>query len=79
MAGMFSFTVDREASNMSEQMSKVLQECLSYLADLNGSNWIEGDSPGSKDMRNRAKALQEKVYKVVAPAGRHFRHLRCGS
>lgn len=44
---------------------EILQRCLSFLADLNGSQWIKGDDPGSKDMRARAKALQPLVYAQV--------------
>ena len=46
-------------------MRETLQRCLSYLADLNGCKWIQDDGPGGQDMRQRAKALQRIVYKVV--------------
>jgi hypothetical protein len=35
---------------------------LSFLADLNGSEWIKQDSAGAIDMNNRAKVLQAMLY-----------------
>lgn len=46
---------------------RVLQMCLSFLADLNGgSTWIKDDGPGGADMRQRARALQRLAYGVVS-------------
>ena len=42
-----------------------LQRNLTFLADLNGSEWIEGNDPGSLDMKQRAKALQQIAYKTI--------------
>lgn len=44
---------------------EVLQRCLSFLADLNGSNWIHGTDPGSLDMKQRAKALQGLAFETI--------------
>lgn len=41
------------------ELESALGSCLSYLADLNGSDWITGDHPDPKDMRQRAKALRQ--------------------
>lgn len=45
-----------------------LDSCLSYLADLNGCEWIKGDDAGSIDMRQRAMHLHRKVFNVVSGA-----------
>lgn len=47
------------------QVQDVAQRALSYLADLNGSEWIKGDGVGETDMRQRAKSLQELLYRVL--------------
>lgn len=41
------------------ELEKALSGCLSYLADLNGSDWITGDHPAQADMRQRARAQQQ--------------------
>lgn len=43
-----------------------LERCVSYLADLNGCEWIKGDDHGSVDMRQRAKALQSTAFAALA-------------
>lgn len=43
----------------------ILNRCLSYLADLNGSDWIKGNGPGEKDMRQRAKGLQKAAINAL--------------
>lgn len=45
-----------------------LERALGYLADLNGCDWISGDGPGERDMRQRAKALQSVACNVIAKA-----------
>ncbi len=45
-----------------------LGACLTYLADLNGSEWIAGDGPGEADMRQRAKGLQRAAFKACKSA-----------
>lgn len=50
----------------SQEAADVLQRCLSFLADLNGSNWIAGDDVGSVDMRQRAKALQRLAFAALS-------------
>jgi hypothetical protein len=40
-------------------LTKLEDRILSFLADLNGSEWIEGDSAGATDMRQRAKSLHQ--------------------
>jgi len=42
-----------------------LERCLSYLANLNGCNWITDKGPGGEDMRRAAKALQIRVWNAV--------------
>jgi hypothetical protein len=37
-----------------------------YFADLNGCEWIRGDGPGERDMRQRARALQRHLYAAKA-------------
>lgn len=49
------------AADKLDSQEKLLSQVVSYLADLNGSNWIMGDDAGSIDMRQRAKALQALV------------------
>jgi len=44
------------------ELEKVALRALSFLADLNGSEWIKGDGVGEKDMRQRAKALQQELF-----------------
>lgn len=50
------------------ELLEALSRCLSYLADLNGSQWIIGEDAGSKDMRQRAKALQQIAFDKIAKA-----------
>lgn len=45
-----------------------LEKTTSYLADLNGSEWITGDGPGEIDMRQRAKILQKTSYTALKAA-----------
>ena len=45
-----------------------LQQCVRYLADLNGSQWIKGTDAGSIDMRQRAIALQKMAFSAIAKA-----------
>lgn len=47
------------------ELFRVLESCLSYLADLNGCPWITDPGVGGTDMRQRAKALQASAYKAV--------------
>jgi len=48
-----------------KRLAEMLGRCVSYLADLNGSNWIRGDDAGSVDMRQRAKGLQSAAFAVL--------------
>lgn len=48
------------------EVRRMLGQCLRYLADLNGSEWIKGTDTGSVDMRQRAKALHRLVYEIVS-------------
>ena len=47
------------------ELENTLLKCLSYLADLNGSEWIQGDSLGQKEMKGRAKSLQQLAYDAI--------------
>ena len=40
---------------------------LSYLADLNGQDYLGDGSVAAKDMDQRAKALQGSLYKALNP------------
>jgi hypothetical protein len=46
-------------------LQKAVQRALTYMADLNGSPWIKGDGVGEIDMRQRAKCLQDGLYKAL--------------
>lgn len=56
------------ACNSHYELLAALESCTRYLADLNGSSWINGDDPGSIDMRQRAKALQGIAFSACAKA-----------
>lgn len=51
---------DRERSLLA-----VVARCINYIADLNGSQWIDGDDSGSEDMRQRARALQRIAFQCI--------------
>ncbi len=51
---------DREKS-----LLVALSRCLSFLADLNGSSFIDGDDAGSIDMRQRSKELQRLAINCI--------------
>jgi hypothetical protein len=48
-------------------MREALEAALSYIADLNGSEWIKGDHPAQADMRQRAKHLQSRLASIIYP------------
>lgn len=48
-----------------EDLMDVALKALSFIADLNGYQWIKGNSRGEVDMRQRAKALQHSLYNVT--------------
>lgn len=50
------------------ELFDALERCLSYLADLNGSEWIKGDGAGELDMKQRANALQRIAYSTTQKA-----------
>jgi hypothetical protein len=56
------------ACNSHYELLAALEACTRYLADLNGSSWINGDDPGSVDMRQRAKGLQDLAFKATSKA-----------
>lgn len=51
----------QDTNTRAAQLEADLRLALRYLADLNGCAWIPGNSPGEIDMRQRAKALQERL------------------
>ena len=51
-------------------IAEQLDRCVRFLADLNGCNWIPGDSAGCVDMRQRAKALQRTAFAAITKATR---------
>ena len=46
----------------------VAQAVLSFLADLNGMEWIAGERPAAVDMRQRAVALQLRLFNALQPS-----------
>ncbi len=59
-----SMTLMRAADEI-EKLRKALDCACGYLADLNGSDWIHGDGPGERDMRQRAEAIHARVSDVL--------------
>jgi len=57
-----------DMANAAPDLLAALELCVRYLADLNGSSWINGDDPGSVDMRQRAKCLQDLAFKAATKA-----------
>ena len=55
-----------------DDMEKAMQAALSFLADLNGCQWIENESVGGKDMNQRAKGLQRRLYKLHTAKIRYY-------
>jgi len=55
-----------ESQRQNAQLIAMLKLVTSYLADLNGCEWIEGYDPGAVDMRQRAKALQSASFQLLA-------------
>jgi hypothetical protein len=51
-----------------DELLEALNRATSYLADLNGCEWIKGEDAGSADMRQRAKALQSVCFSAIARA-----------
>ena len=49
-------------TKMKTEQHKIMGRVLRYLADLNVSDWIKGDDPGSIDMRQRSKNLQKILF-----------------
>lgn len=54
----------RYAEADSDNLRMVCGRAASYLADLNGSEWINGDDAGSVDMRQRARGLQRLAFEA---------------
>lgn len=52
-----------------EALRLTADRTLAFLADLNGSAWIKGDDCGSVDMRQRARALQQFMFKALDSTG----------
>jgi hypothetical protein len=52
----------RDLEKQLAESNALIARMVSYLADLNGSNWIPGNGHGEIDMRQRAKALQSIGY-----------------
>ena len=61
--------IDSDASDADAEIKRQLRLCVRYLADLNGCDWIKGDDPGSVDMRQRAKSLQETAFAAMTTGG----------
>jgi hypothetical protein len=58
------FFDQQEAVNFIE-LKTLAARSLTFLADLNGSDWIKGDGVGELDMKQRAKALQQLWYRAL--------------
>jgi hypothetical protein len=65
MADLMDNEASRSLTDRERELLVTLVRCLRYLADLNGSNWIDGDNVGSIDMRQRAKALQRLAKNTI--------------
>jgi hypothetical protein len=46
---------------------ELVKYALRFIADLNGSEWIQGDGAGEVDMRQRATQLHEELSQHVYP------------
>lgn len=46
---------------------ELVKYALRFIADLNGSDWIKGDSTGELDMRQRATQLHKELSQHVYP------------
>jgi len=51
-----------------EEVVNIAIRALSFVADLNGSDWIKGEGAGESDMKQRAKALQQLLYNATQKA-----------
>jgi len=60
----FARRLERENAELLEALEKSVR----YLADLNGCDWIKGDSVAGLDMKQRAKALQSIVFSAISKA-----------
>lgn len=51
-----------------EEVVNIAIRALSFVADLNGSDWIKGEGAGELDMKQRAKSLQQLLYNATQKA-----------
>lgn len=63
-----STSLAAQSAAAAHEMARVLDQVVSYLADLNGSDWIKGDHPAQADMRQRAKALHILAFNALSAA-----------
>ena len=54
-------------ADAAQDMLLVLQQCLTLVADLNGSHFIPGKGDGNLDMIQRIKAMQPRIYNLIKP------------
>jgi len=67
----FSRQLERELTAETEKVKmlrETLEKSVRYLADLNGCDWIKGDSVAGLDMKQRAKSLQSIVFSAISKA-----------
>jgi hypothetical protein len=58
-------TTKNSQSPTASKLKRELSLALRYFADLNGCEWIKGSGQGEADMRQRAKAIQSRLVKVL--------------
>ena len=54
------------AQARADALAEAAELAVGYVADLNGCNWIKGDTIGERDMRQRAKAIQSLLYTALS-------------
>lgn len=59
------FAKSKKVEELNVELLDALKTSLSYFADLNGSNWITDEGAGGLDMKQRAKAIQSVLYKLL--------------
>lgn len=47
------------------ELLEIAQNALTFIADLNGCNWIPTEDLGSMEMKRRSISLQHQLYKSV--------------
>lgn len=66
MVTVFDNAATESLTERERRLLEMLGRCVHYLADLNGSAWVQGDDPGSTDMRQRAEGLQRAAVRCIS-------------